>query len=91
MCIRDSSTRADDVRNRRISRKDDNMLKITTDGRKAARDLRLVDPMASFTDQSVSYTHLDVYKRQTKSKEVQQYAQQKERSGYVESLSLIHI
>lgn len=50
--LADISTRADDVRNRRISRKDDNMLKITTDGRKAALDLRLVDPMASFTYQS---------------------------------------
>lgn len=50
--LADISTRADDVRNGRISRKDDNMLKITTDGRKAALDLRLVDPKASFTYQS---------------------------------------
>ena len=32
--LADISTRADDVRKGRISRKDDNMLKITTDGRK---------------------------------------------------------
>ena len=50
--LADISTRADNVRKGRISRKDDNMLKITTDGRKAALDLRLVDPNASFTYQS---------------------------------------
>lgn len=50
--LADISTRADNVRKGRISRKDDNMLKITTDGRKAALDLRLVDPNAVFTYQS---------------------------------------
>lgn len=48
----DISQRADDVRGGRVSRKDDNMLKITTDGRKAALDLRLVDSNAGFTYQS---------------------------------------
>ncbi len=48
----DISQRADDVRGGRVSRKDDNMLKITTDGRKAALDLRLVDPNATFAYQS---------------------------------------
>ena len=48
----DISQRADDVRGGRVSRKDDNMLKITIDGRKAALDLRLVDPNAAFTYQS---------------------------------------
>ena len=48
----DISQRADDVREGRVSRKDDNMLKITTDGRKAALDLRLVDSNAGFTYQS---------------------------------------
>lgn len=48
----DISQRADDVRGGRVSRKDDNMLKITTDGRKAALDLRLVDSNATFTYQS---------------------------------------
>ena len=37
------SERADDVRSRRVPRVDDNMLKITGDGRKAALDLRLID------------------------------------------------
>ena len=42
------SSRADDVRNKNVSLKDDNMLKITTDGRKAALDLRLVNSSAVF-------------------------------------------
>ena len=46
------SERADSVRSGLVSRKDDNMLKITTDGRKAALDLRLVDPTQRFTYQS---------------------------------------
>lgn len=46
------SQRAEDVRKGYVSRKEDNMLKITTDGRKAALDLRLVDPGAVFTYQS---------------------------------------
>ena len=50
--LKDISQRAEDVRKGYVSRKDDNMLKITTDGRKAALDLRLVDPSAMFTYQS---------------------------------------
>ena len=50
--LSDISRRADDVRQKRVSRKEDNMLKITTDGRKAALDIRLVDPSATFTYQS---------------------------------------
>jgi len=46
------SERADDVRAHRVSRKVDNMLKITTDGRKAALDLRLVNEKARFTSES---------------------------------------
>ena len=46
------SSRAEDVRQGRVRRTDDNMLKITTDGRKAALDLRLVDPTGRFTYQS---------------------------------------
>ena len=45
------SQRADDVRNKRVSPEDDNMLKITTDGRKAALDIRLVDSNAGFNYQ----------------------------------------
>ncbi|MBO5327603.1 MAG: DEAD/DEAH box helicase family protein, partial [Clostridia bacterium] len=46
------SQRADAVRGGLVRRIDDNMLKITTDGRKAALDLRLVDPQSKFTYQS---------------------------------------
>ncbi len=46
------STRADSVRRGHVPRTQDNMLKITTDGRQAALDLRLVDPGAGFTYQS---------------------------------------
>ena len=46
--LKDISQRADDVRNRRVSPEEDNMLKITTDGRKAALDIRLVDSSAGF-------------------------------------------
>jgi len=37
------SSRADDVRQKRVDKHDDNLLKITTDGRKAALDMRLID------------------------------------------------
>lgn len=50
--LEDISHRADAVRRGQVRRKDDNMLKITTDGRKAALDLRLVDKTAQFTYQS---------------------------------------
>ena len=46
------SRRADMVRSRSVPRNVDNMLLITTDGRKAALDLRLVEPSAAFTYQS---------------------------------------
>lgn len=46
------SERAENVRKGRVKRTEDNMLKITGDGRKAALDMRLVDPMLSFTYQS---------------------------------------
>ncbi len=50
--LKEISTRADSVRNGRTQRTIDNMLKITTDGRKAALDLRLVSPKSGFTYQS---------------------------------------
>ena len=46
------SRRVDDVRNGNVKRIEDNMLKITNDGRHAALDLRLVDNTAKFTFQS---------------------------------------
>ncbi|MBQ8041664.1 MAG: DEAD/DEAH box helicase family protein [Lachnospiraceae bacterium] len=50
--LKNISERAEDVRYGIVSRREDNMLKITTDGRKAALDLRLVNPAAGFTYQS---------------------------------------
>ena len=41
--LKEISERAERIRKRRVSRYDDNMLKITSDGRKAALDLRLVN------------------------------------------------
>lgn len=49
------SSRADDVRAGFVNRSVDNMLKITTDGRKAALDIRLVDSNEPFTQQSKVY------------------------------------
>lgn len=50
--LKDISSRADDVRNGLVSRTEDNMLLITTDGRKAALDLRLVEKSTPFSTQS---------------------------------------
>jgi N12 class adenine-specific DNA methylase len=44
--INDLADRADTVKAGLVPRTEDNMLKITTDGRKAALDMRLVDPNA---------------------------------------------
>ena len=44
--ISDLAERAELVKSGLVARTDDNMLKITTDGRKAALDMRLVDPEA---------------------------------------------
>lgn len=41
--LKDISNRADDVRQKRVDKTVDNLLKITTDGRKAALDMRLID------------------------------------------------
>ena len=50
--LKNISSRADIVRKGVVSKRMDNMLKITTDGRKAALDIRLVDPNEQFTQQS---------------------------------------
>ena len=41
--LREISNRADDIRQARVSIREDNMLKVTSDGRKAALDMRLID------------------------------------------------
>lgn len=50
--LKQISSRADDVRNGRVKLKEDNMLKITTDGRQAALDIRLVEPQTPFSEES---------------------------------------
>ena len=50
--LKEISSRAEIVRSGRISRTEDNMLKITTDGRKAALDMRLVNEKTGFTTSS---------------------------------------
>lgn len=50
--LKDISRRAEQVRGGYVERTEDNMLKITTDGRKAALDMRLVDATARFSYQS---------------------------------------
>ena len=50
--LADISHRAEMVRGGLVPMKEDNMLKITTDGRKAALDLRLVQDGAAFTERS---------------------------------------
>ena len=69
------SERADDVRSGMVNRKDDNMLKITTDGRKAALDIRLVLPDECFAYQSkvarCADNVTDIYFRTEKNKSTQ--------------------
>ena len=50
--LKDISKRAEKVRAGKVRVKDDNMLKITTDGRKAALDIRLVEKRAKFSFES---------------------------------------
>lgn len=53
--LEEISARCEMVRKHNVSRKIDNMLKITVDGRMAALDLRLVNPDAKFTKESKVY------------------------------------
>lgn len=53
--LHDISERAEAVRGGTVSRKEDNMLLITTDGRKAALDMRLVEPDTPATRLSKVY------------------------------------
>lgn len=56
------TTRAEIVRSGRIPRTEDNMLKITTDGRKAALDVRLVEPDLQYSyDSKVAKCAARVY------------------------------
>lgn len=49
------SERADRVRNREVDPSEDNMLKITTDGRKLALDQRLINDMLPDTENNKSF------------------------------------
>lgn len=73
--LKDISQRAEDVRKGYVSRKEDNMLKITTDGKKAALDLRLVNPNSQFTYQSkvarCAETVFDIYTKTGNQKSTQ--------------------
>ncbi|MBP3308041.1 MAG: DEAD/DEAH box helicase family protein [Clostridia bacterium] len=55
MYLEDISKRADMVRRHQVPRKQDNLLLITTDGRKAALDIRLVRPSVCFSTSSKVY------------------------------------
>ena len=59
--LNEISHRADRIRNGQVTRKEDNMLKITVDGRLAALDLRLVDKGARETDNKVGRCAENVY------------------------------
>ena len=64
------SQRAEEIRKGYVDRRSDNMLKITSDGRKAALDMRLVDPVLSFSQISKISRCVenvaDIYYRTTK-------------------------
>jgi len=53
--LQDISRRADDVRHKRVDAHVDNLLKITTDGRKAALDMRLIDMVYGLDPDSKVY------------------------------------
>ena len=73
--LKEISRRADDVRNGRIRRTEDNMLKITTDGRKAALDMRLIEEKIPYTPQCkaarCAETVADIYFRTAESRSTQ--------------------
>lgn len=48
--IQELSHRTEAIRSRQVDRTEDNLLKVTTDGRKAALDIRLVEPDAEIGD-----------------------------------------
>ncbi|MBR1442115.1 MAG: DEAD/DEAH box helicase family protein, partial [Firmicutes bacterium] len=53
--VADLAVRADDIRKRKVTSKEDNMLNITNDGRKLALDQRLLDPtLPDFPDSKVN-------------------------------------
>ncbi|MBE6533990.1 MAG: hypothetical protein E7678_03350 [Ruminococcaceae bacterium] len=73
--LREISARADDVRQKRVDKKVDNLLKITTDGRKAALDMRLIDLEYGFDIDSkvvrCAETVMDIYEKTRDKKLIQ--------------------
>ncbi|MBE6629746.1 MAG: hypothetical protein E7624_02725 [Ruminococcaceae bacterium] len=73
--LRDISKRADDVRKKRVNKKQDNLLKITTDGRKAALDMRLIDFAYGLDEESKVYRCAekiaDIYAKTRENKNIQ--------------------
>ncbi|MBR2406371.1 MAG: DEAD/DEAH box helicase family protein [Clostridia bacterium] len=73
--LADISTRADDVRNKRVEPKVDNLLKITTDGRKAALDMRLIDMVYGLSPDSKVFQCarqvVDIYEKTRDQKRIQ--------------------
>ncbi len=73
--LEDISQRADIIHAHMIDPKIDNMLKLTTDGRKAALDMRLVDSEADFNYKSkaahCAENVMNIYKRTTTQKSTQ--------------------
>lgn len=49
--IKNIASRTEAIRSRKVDRKEDNLLKITVQGRQAATDIRLVNPDAPLTDE----------------------------------------
>lgn len=73
--LQEISQRADDVRKHRVKPSEDNMLKITTDGRKAALDIRLVDekqPFDPYSKAAVCAANVaEIYRKTTEQRSTQ--------------------
>lgn len=73
--LRDISNRADDVRQKRVDKRVDNLLKITTDGRKAALDMRLIDMVYGLDVDSKVFrcaeNIINIYEKTRKDKKIQ--------------------
>ena len=73
--LKDISNRADDIRNKRVKPVEDNMLKITSDGRKAALDMRLIDTVYGLDTESkvmrCAENIMDIYSKTRDNKGIQ--------------------
>ena len=73
--LKDISNRVDDIRNKRVKPMEDNMLKITSDGRKAALDMRLIDTAFGLDTESkvmrCAENIIDIYNKTRENKGIQ--------------------